>query len=95
MCEQKLITENRQWLENNLMSQLDALDADTTFFANGLILTEEEYRKKFNTPTCSQELLKNLCWERVEYNSLLVQAQYFKEKLYDFLSLLNPTVKGF
>ena len=53
---------------------------DVTFLADGLVAAQDAYTKKFNAPNTSQELLKALCWERVEFNTLLQQAQCFIEK---------------
>ncbi|CAH3192539.1 unnamed protein product, partial [Porites evermanni] len=47
------------------------------FFTHRLTAAEQEYEKKFNAPTTSEELLKTLCWEHVEFNTLLQQAQSF------------------
>ena len=40
----------------------------------------------------SEQLLKTLCWERVEYNTLLQQAQCFSEKYATMISCLNQEV---
>ena len=56
------------------------LHLDVTFLADGLVAAQDTYNKKFNAPNTSQELLKALCWERVEFNTLLQQAQCFIEK---------------
>ena len=63
-----------------LQKLLDCLYVDVTFLADGLFAAQDAYTKKFNAPNTSQELLKALCWERVEFNTLLQQAQCFIEK---------------
>jgi hypothetical protein len=71
--------------------QCDNLQLDIQFLSDGLIIAEKEYQKKFNAPNSSEKLLKTLCWERVEYSTLLTQAQAFKEKHEFLVSCLNPT----
>lgn len=63
-----------------------------TFLLDGLIAAEQEYEKKFNAPNTSQHLLKTLCWERVEFNTLLQQAQCFSEKYEAMLTCLHQEV---
>ena len=71
------------------MKLIDCLQLDVKFLADGLVPAEEEYAKKFNAPNTSQELLKTLCWERVEFNMLLQQAQCFIEKYEVMISCLQ------
>lgn len=89
-CSTQSIKESRLWLENHLRNQLDNLEGDIKFLTEGLILAEREYCKKLNSPTTSAETLKNLCWERVEFSTLLTQAQSIIEKLETLLSKLHP-----
>jgi len=90
-CDVKELSDGRQELEDHIKKQVDFLELDITFLANGLVQAEAEYTKKFHSPTTSAELLKTLCWERVEFNTLLQQSQSFKEKFELMISLLNPT----
>ena len=63
-----------------LQKLFDCRHVDVTFLADGLVAAQDAYTKKFNAPNTSHELLKVLCWERIEFNTLLQQAQCFIEK---------------
>jgi hypothetical protein len=78
-CHAKELKEERQCIEDHIKKHANFLELDINFLARGLVLAQEEYVKKFNSPTTSKELLKTLCWERVEFSTLLQQAQRFKE----------------
>ena len=67
--------ESRNVLEDTLRSRLDELNADKNFLLNGLGVAIEDYRKKFNSNSTSEEALKNANWEVVEYQTLIQQAQ--------------------
>ena len=64
-------------LEAKLRKLLDVFSEDTVFLSGGLRDADEKYNRKFNIPTTSKAALKELCWDRVEYNTLLQQSQSF------------------
>jgi len=74
------------------MQLMNALREDVEFLSTGLVSAEQEYEKKFNAPNTSQQLLKTLCWERVEFNTLLQQAQCFLEKYEAMAQCLHQQV---
>lgn len=92
LCKTKDLKEDRVFLESRLNELLDCLQIDVDFLSNGLVAAVQEYEKKFNAPNTSEHLLKILCWERVEYNTLLQQAQCFSEKYGTMISCLNQEV---
>ena len=69
---------------------IDRFQDDQSFLAAGLKEADSSFQKKFNSPNTSQQLLKSLCWERVEYNTLLQQAQAFRAVTEDLLPHLQP-----
>lgn len=91
-CDPKNLCDSKKNLEYHLVKQIDFIKLDIKFLANGLVHAEEEYARKFNSPTTSAEVLKTLCWERVEFNTLLQQSQSFKEQFELMKSLLNHPV---
>ena len=78
-------------LEDTLRRRLDELIADKNFLINGLNGAIEDYRKKFNNNSTSEEALKNANWEVVEYQTLSQQAQSIIATLETVLATLNPT----
>ena len=83
--------ESRNVLEDTLRSRLDELNADKNFLLNGLGVAIEDYRKKFNSNSTSEEALKNANWKVVEYQTLIQQAQSILTTLATVLATLNPT----
>ena len=83
--------ESRNVLEDTLRRRLDELNADKNFLLNGLGVAIEDYRKKFNNNSTSEEALKNANWEVVEYQTLIQQAQSILTTLETILATLNPT----
>lgn len=77
LCKAENLRKERVFLETRLRALVTAVESDITFLTHGLTAAEQEYEKKFNAPNTSEELLKTLCWERVEFNTLLQQAQSF------------------
>ena len=69
---------------------IDSFQDDQSFLAAGLKEADSSFQKKFNSPNTSHQLLKSLCWERVEYNTLLQQAQAFRAVIEDLLPHLQP-----
>ncbi|XP_078357969.1 uncharacterized protein LOC144642774 isoform X1 [Oculina patagonica] len=92
LCKSKDLKDDSVYLESRLNELKDFLQRDVTFLSSGLIAAEQEYEKKFNAPNTSQHLLKTLCWERVEFNTLLQQAQCFIEKYEAMISSLHQEV---
>ena len=80
LCKASDLLSSKDHLMARLQKLLDCLHLDVAFLADGLVAAQDAYTKKFNAPNTSQELLKALCWERVEFNMLLQQAQCFIEK---------------
>ena len=83
--------ESRNVLEDTQRRRLDELNADRDFLLNGLSVAIEDYRKKFNNSSTSEEALKNANWEVVEYQTLIQQAQSILSTLETVLATLNPT----
>ena len=81
---------SRDTLEIKLRKMIDALENDKKFLADGLREADSAFHKKFNSPNASQALLKSLSWERVEYTTLLQQAQAFRVTLDSLLPHLQP-----
>lgn len=80
----------REVLEMKVRKLIDSFQEDQSFLAAGLKEADSSFQKKFNSPNTSQQLLKSLCWERVEYNTLLQQAQAFRAVIEDLLPHLQP-----
>ena len=55
-----------------------------------LLHADEIYQTKFNSPNTLQSMLMHICWETVEYNTLLQQAQAIHSRLDSLLPFLNP-----
>ena len=69
---------------------VDPLQKDQKFLADGLKEADSAFQKSFNSPNASQALLKALCRERVEYNTLLQQAQAFRATVDSLFPHLQP-----
>ena len=82
---------DRNAIEQRIRSAADSLVQDVVFLTEGLKKADEMYQAKFNSPNSSQSLLMNLCWETVEYNTLLQEAQALNSSLEDLLPYLDPT----
>lgn len=80
----------RDSLELKIRNIVDALKNDQGFLADGLKQADSAFQKKFNSPNASQAMLKALCWERVEYNTLLQQSQAFCATIDGLLTHLQP-----
>ena len=80
----------RDVLERKVRNLIDSFQEDQSFLADGLKKADSEFKKKFNSANTSQQLLKTLCWERVEFNTLLQQAQAFRGLIEDLLPHLQP-----
>lgn len=78
-------------VEQRLRSASDSLLQDITFLSDGLKKADDNYQTKFNSQNTSQSMLMHLCWETVEYNTLLQEAQAFRVRLDGLMPYLNPT----
>ena len=65
----------RRGLEEALQKHLDELQVDRDFLVAWLNTAVEDYRKKYNNNSTSEQPLKNANWEVVEHQTLLQQAQ--------------------
>ena len=81
---------DRNVIEQRICSAADSLVQDVVFSTEGLKKADEMYQTKLNSPNSSQSLLMNLCWETVEYNTLLQEAQALNSSLDDLLPYLDP-----
>lgn len=79
----------RRESEEALQKRLDELEVDRDFLVAGLNNAVEDYRKKYNNNSTSEQSLKNANWEVVEHQTLLQQAQSLSTKT--VLASLNPT----
>ena len=79
---------DRNAIEQRIRS---AADSYVVFLTKGLKKADEMYQTKYNSPNSSQSLLMSLCWETVEYNTLLQEAQALNSSLEDLLPYLDPT----
>ena len=81
---------SRYVMARKLRTLIDLLNHDTEFLSEGLRTTDANYRKKYDWPNTSKTVLMELCWERVEYSTLLQQSQALKAYFESFLPFLNP-----
>ena len=81
----------RRELEETLQKRLDELQVDRDFLVAGLNNAVEDYRKKYNNNSTSEQSLKNANWEVVEHQTLLQQAQSLSTTLETVLASLNST----
>ena len=81
----------REIMEESVGRIIDQLALDAKFLSNGLKIADEDYHKKFESTNVSKKVLMELCWERVEYSTLLQQCQAMKAYFEGFVPFLNPT----
>lgn len=62
---------NRNSLEVELRKCVDSFDNDIPFLDEGFRLAVDDYRKKFDSRSTSDENLKNANWNVVEFQTLL------------------------
>ena len=77
-------------IEGKLRMLIDILHQDTDFLSKGLKSADDNYRKKYDCPNTSKSVLMDLCWERVEFSTLLQQSQSLKAYLEGLMPYLNP-----
>ena len=80
----------RDELVVSLTSQLDELESDCQFLAQGLQNAVETFQVKMNSPSTPLETLKSLNWDIFEYQTLLEQASVFHHNVEVFLGDLDP-----
>lgn len=73
---------DRAVVEQRLRSASDSLLQDITFLSDGLKKADDNYQTKFNSQNTSQSMLMHLCWETVEYNTLLQEPNRTEPKDY-------------
>ena len=81
----------RDQLLLNVMKMVDLLKEDVGFLADGLEKADSNYRKRFNNSSTPQQILMSLCWECVEFNTLLQQAQGFLATIANWLIISSRT----
>ena len=81
---------DRGIIQQRLCSAIDSMAQDVSFLSEGLKKADETYQRKFNSSNTSQHVLRNLCWETVEYNTLIQQAQALSSRLDSLLPFLDP-----
>ena len=79
LCKAENLRKERVFLETRLRALVTAVESDITFLTHGLTAAEQEYEKKFNAPNTSEELLKTLCWERVEFNIVTTSSEFYRK----------------
>ena len=84
-----LMNDTIDQLSQNVVKMVDLLMEDIVSLAAGPKTAERDYRTKFDSPVTPQQILMSLCWERVEYNTLLQQAQCFLATMVNLAARLN------
>ena len=82
---------HRDVVEQHICLALDSFRKDITFLEDGLKKADQLYQSKFNSPNTSKSMLMNLCWETVEFNTLLQKSQSLHLRLNNLLPYLDPT----
>ena len=70
---------------------ITALEDDNAFLNDGLQKAVESFRSKFNNSSTPVGTLKSLNWDIVEFQTLLEQASFFKEKISTAIADLNSS----
>ena len=81
---------NQNILQRQISRAIDQLECDLEFLEEGLENAQTDYQTKFDAPNSSKATLMNLCWETVEFNTLLQKSQVLSSQLEDLLTHLNP-----
>lgn len=69
---------------------IDCIEAGIEFLTGGLEKARNLFREKMRKQTTSEETLRCLNWEVVEFQVLLEQSNNWLELLSDLLGELNP-----
>ena len=75
---------------SSLTAELDKLETDRQFLAQGLQGAVETLQLKINSPSTPLETLKSLNWDIFEYKTLLEQATVFYQNFEVSLGNLHP-----
>ena len=77
-------------LQQSLTKITDSIEDDVSFLTEGLEKATKLFREKMRRATTSEETLRCLNWEVVEYQVLLEQSNNWLRLLSDLLGELNP-----
>lgn len=80
----------RNELVSSLTTELDELETDRQFLAQGLQSAVETFQLKINSPSTPLETLKSLNWDIFEYKTFLEQANVFNQNFEVFIGDLDP-----
>ena len=81
---------NRHDLQQSLTKVIECIEADTEFLKCDLEKAANLFREKMQKQTTSEETLRGLNWEVVEFQVLLEQSNNWLQLLSDLLGELNP-----
>lgn len=81
---------DRHTLQQSLTKVLESIEDDITFLTEGLEKVAKLFQEKMRKATTSEETLRCLNWEVVEYQVLLEQSNNWLSLLTDLLGELNP-----
>ena len=81
---------DRHTLQQSLTKVLESIEDDITFLTEGLEKAAKLFQEKMRKATTSEETLRCLNWEVVEYQVLLEQSNNWLSLLTDLLGELNP-----
>ena len=77
-------------LQQSLTKVIDKIEGDIVFLTSGLEKAANLFREKMRKQTTSEETLRCLNWEVVEFQVLLEQSNNWLQLLSDLLGDLNP-----
>lgn len=81
---------NQHTLQQSLMNVLENIEDDIVFLTEGLEKATKLFQEKMRKATTSEETLRCLDWEVVEFQVLLEQSNNWLTLLTDLLGELNP-----
>lgn len=81
---------NQHTLQQSLMNVLENIEDDIVFLTEGLEKATKLFQEKMRKATTSEETLRCLNWEVVEFQVLLEQSNNWLTLLTDLLGELNP-----
>lgn len=81
---------NQHTLQQSLMNVLENIEDDIVFLTEGLEKATKLFQEKMRKATTSEETLRCLNWEVVEFQVLLKQSNNWLTLLTDLLGELNP-----
>ncbi|KAK3716248.1 hypothetical protein QZH41_018049, partial [Actinostola sp. cb2023] len=93
--EQRLLEDaTKQDIIVTIQKMVDDLEVDSEFLKVGLEEARKVFQEKFKKHGTSEETLKNLNWEVIEYQTLLEQNQELKPEYEELLSHLGPSANS-